>query len=162
MKKQWKYVKDFEDYMVSTEGKVISLKKPTPIMLKPNEDAMGYVHYRLYHKDGGAKLFKGHRLVCQTFIPEIEGKDTVNHLDGDKKNNNVENLEWTTQKENMKHAWRNGLISRYTWTLTDEEEEEICEKYVPHYYSVKRLSEEYDVPISTIRTILKNGKRSGL
>jgi hypothetical protein len=56
-----------------------------------------------------SKTYAVHRLVAQAFIPPVDGKTIVNHIDGNKKNNNVENLEWVTHKENTAHAILNGL-----------------------------------------------------
>lgn len=52
-----------------------------------------------------------HRLVAEAFIPKIEGKESINHLDGDPKNNHVSNLEWCDHKENNNHAFDNGLMT---------------------------------------------------
>lgn len=51
-----------------------------------------------------------HRAVALAFIPNIDNKTDVNHIDGDKYNNHLENLEWVTRKENMRHAFSNGLV----------------------------------------------------
>ncbi|MDT0750785.1 NUMOD4 motif-containing HNH endonuclease [Staphylococcus chromogenes] len=61
-------------------------------------------------KDGKVEYFLVHRLVAYAFIPTIEGKDCINHIDGNPKNNNVENLEWCNRLENNRHAFENGLI----------------------------------------------------
>lgn len=76
--------------------------------LKPDVTREGYqqVTLSLY---GVAKRFKVHRLVAMEFIPNPENKKTVNHIDGDKSNNDVSNLEWATQLENNAHARENGL-----------------------------------------------------
>ena len=55
------------------------------------------------------RQFFVHRLVADTFIPKIHGKEYINHKDGDKTNNRVDNLEWCTFSENMNHAWKTGL-----------------------------------------------------
>lgn len=71
-------------------------------------DIEGYMKISLC-KDGMKKHHFVHRLVAQTFIPNIENKRTVNHKDGNKQNNCVSNLEWNTHAENNKHAILNGL-----------------------------------------------------
>lgn len=60
-------------------------------------------------KNGKPKDFLVHRLVGFAFIPLVEGKECINHIDGKPKNNNVNNLEWCTYKENTNHAFENGL-----------------------------------------------------
>lgn len=75
-------------------------------------DHKGYIRCSLYI-NGRSKNKLVHRLVLMTFNP-VEGMENlqVNHIDGNKKNNNINNLEWCTQSENQRHAFRIGLISR--------------------------------------------------
>lgn len=61
-------------------------------------------------KDGKPKTYLVHRLVAEAFIPKVEGKDYINHKDGNRRNNHVSNLEWCTYEENNNHAFDNGLI----------------------------------------------------
>lgn len=62
-------------------------------------------------KDGKPKDFLVHRLVAEAFLPKIPGKDSINHIDGNPKNNHVSNLEWCDHKENNNHAFDNDLMS---------------------------------------------------
>lgn len=76
--------------------------------LKPKTDKYGYQHVILT-KNRKRKDYQVHRLVAQAFIPNLENKPTVNHKDGNKCNNCVENLEWATFKEQKNHSIKNGL-----------------------------------------------------
>lgn len=78
--------------------------------LKPGIDKYGYERVVLT-KDGIRKTYLVHKLVALAFIPNVENKTTINHIDGNKRNNNVSNLEWATEKENQIHKWENGLAN---------------------------------------------------
>lgn len=92
-------------YQVNNRGDVKSLKNN--IILKPTPNTWGYLSVSLYN-DGNRKVFTIHRLVALHFI-EKNLDLVVNHIDGDKLNNNVYNLEFITQAENLNHAYRLGL-----------------------------------------------------
>lgn len=68
-------------------------------------------------KDGKTKSFLVHRLVAFAFIPEIEGKTSINHKDGNPKNNHVDNLEWCNHLENNRHAFENNLMTTQNETI---------------------------------------------
>ena len=95
----YREVKGYEGlYAVSTWGRVKRMSDD--VMLKPEETSKGYLRVDLYDENGKRKHFKVHRLVAQAFIDNPEKKPQVNHIDGNKKNNSVTNLEWVTDKEN--------------------------------------------------------------
>lgn len=95
-----KQLVDFPNYYITTEGIVINKKNH---IIKPFINNKGYVLVRLWNNNKSVSKLV-HRLVAETFIPKIEGKCEVNHIDGDKTNNNVDNLEWCTRQENNIHA----------------------------------------------------------
>lgn len=98
------------EYMVSSTGQVKTVK--TGRVLTPIIDQRGYERVCLF-KVNREKRYKVHRLVAITFIPNPEDKAQVNHKDGNKRNNSVENLEWVTNDENMRHSRENGLHERH-------------------------------------------------
>ena len=105
-----KDIKDYEClYKVSKDGKVFSIRNN--IYLKPNKDRKGYLYVNL-SKNGKVKLFHIHRLVANAFIPNKSNKEEVNHINGIKTDNKVENLEWVSHKENMQHAYKHNLIAQ--------------------------------------------------
>ena len=106
-----------KEYQVSNMGNIRSLwmwdgnkyrARSCPKIMKKQLATTGYEKVTL-KIDGKRKDFKVHRLVALAFIPQIDGKPHVNHKDGDKTNNVVENLEWCNRSENMLHAYRLGL-----------------------------------------------------
>ena len=112
----WKPIKGYEDrYVVSNLGRVKRLERITcqniyleEKLLQNQNNGNGYFKVHLF-KNGRTKDKYIHRLVAEAFISNPENKKEVNHKDGDKANNFVENLEWVTPSENQKHACKIGL-----------------------------------------------------
>lgn len=77
-------------------------------VIKPQLSNVGYIRVEL-NNSGAGKKYSLHRLLAEAFIPNPDAKPVVNHKDGDKTNNSLDNLEWATQSENQKHAYRLGL-----------------------------------------------------
>jgi len=94
---------DFAPYLITKEGKVWSLIKDR--YLKPANNGIGYLQVFLKGYDNKSRWYKLHRLVALTHIPNPENKSDVNHKDGDKANNHVDNLEWLTHQENIQHSF---------------------------------------------------------
>jgi len=104
----WKTIENYERYKVSNQSRVIDTKRNK--ILIPY-DKKKYKRIALTDCFGKQKHFYLHRLVAIYFIHNIKNKPFINHIDGNPSNNNIENLEWCTQKENMKHASINGLTT---------------------------------------------------
>lgn len=108
MTEKWKSIEKYNGlYEISSYGRVKSLI--TNKILKAHRPSVGYYKVALYMR-GDGKTFTIHRLVAKEFIPNNKNKPCVNHKDGDKTNNCVENLEWCTYKENSQHAFKTGLL----------------------------------------------------
>lgn len=108
MEEIWKDIDGYDGaYQVSNLGRVKSFKCKEPRILKP-WSAAGYLQVELW-SNGIGKRFKVSRLVAFAFIPNPENKPEVNHVDRNKLNNCVENLEWATRLENQRHAIVTGL-----------------------------------------------------
>ena len=162
MNNKWYDVKGFEDYLEANKKGVIRTKFKTvvyypygkkrvlhlkPRVLNQNETTKGYLTIWFTHNKKNQSQ-KVHRLIAETFIPNPENKPQVNHIDGNKKNNSVENLQWATQEENMNHAKVNGLSHqpKIKWSDTLQ----IKKLYETGKYTQKQLAEMYNCTPSNI------------
>lgn len=91
--------------------KDIGIKKSKIVKAKIFESSHGYFVFNLAVNKKQKTLFV-HRIIACTLIPNPQNKPHINHIDGNKKNNKIENLEWCTPKENSDHAIKNGLLKR--------------------------------------------------
>jgi hypothetical protein len=134
MEEIWKPIDGWEGlYEISNYGRVKSLARVVyrgdPVIkqhrkeriLKPYYNWCGRQLIGLVRDGEGQKTVQISRLVANTFIDNPENLPDLNHKDGDPTNNRIDNLEWTTKSDNMKHAWKNGLKEHYTTHLSNND-----------------------------------------
>lgn len=167
----WKSIKGFEGYYeVSNKGRVRSLDRHVPRsdgnkqfvkgkFLVISYDTGGYSKVNL-NRNGKATVGRVTRLVAENFIPNPYNKPTVNHINGNKKDDRVENLEWNTMSENIIHAFETELKTVYSGEehvasrLTNEEVLEMRRLYQSGNYTYLDLAEKYKVARITISRII--------
>ena len=98
-------IRGYPDYDIDEKGNV---RNKHGKCLKPGKSRKGYLCVYLYDKFHKRKGFSVHRLVAETFIPNPKHLKEINHIDGNKENNCIENLEWCTSSENIQHAIKMG------------------------------------------------------
>lgn len=101
----YKEIPGFDDYFISTNGIIISKKRKTTITMKQKVDKDGYNEIGLFNSDSKKIYRRVHRLVAETYIDNPENKPIINHINGIRNDNRVDNLEWCTASENIKHAF---------------------------------------------------------
>ena len=159
MEETWKDILGYEGmYQVSNLGRVRSLDrdiwngvnyfKKQGRILKQGENHKGYpiVYLSVSQVD---KTCSVHRLVAQAFIPNPDNKPQVNHINGNKKDNTVDNLEWCTALENNRHALRNGLVSH------DNMHKALRKKVRKIDVNTGEILEEYDSVTEAAKSVSK-------
>lgn len=163
MKEIWKDIKGYEGlYQVSNLGRVKSLERYKENHNKlqkvekkikiPSLDNIGYLKTILY-RENKQKNLRIHRAVAQAFIPNPNNYSQVNHKDGNKLNNNVNNLEWITSTGNIKHAWDNGLrkhLKRPIYQL------DLKGNYIKTWNNICEASRELNICRSSISACCNN------
>jgi len=99
-----KVLKEFPLYEIYEDGTLISYARSKPYEIKWNMDNHGYLRTNIFNVHKKRTKVSQHRLVATAFIPNPYNKETVNHINGNKSDNRIENLEWLTQKENDRHS----------------------------------------------------------
>lgn len=137
MTEEWRPVLGFEkSYEISSLGNLRNIRNGK--LLKGQGVRSGYIVNILCEKQR-KKTVRRHRLVAEAFIPNPEKKPEVNHINGDKLDNRVENLEWATHRENTDHAWLTGLTKLPAPT----------ERVVSQYYDGRWLATYRSIKIAS-------------
>lgn len=143
-KEIWVDIPDYEGlYKISNFGNVLSVKRN--IILKKRITYQGYIRYVLF-KNGESKEFIAHRLVLKSFCGD--SKLDVNHIDGVKNNNYLDNLEYCTKSENTLHAIRIGLIKKHLGENHSRNKLNNLEVNL-----IRKLSNEYKIKGRTLATL---------
>ena len=153
----FKPIVGFENYSINKKGDILNTKRKRIIVQALDKD--GYVKATL-SKNGRTNYFRVSRLVAQTFIPNPNNLPFVNHINGIKTDNRVENLEWCTARENSLHAYRTGLAPR----KEKIKHAKLKESYIPWIKEMRKvgisttqIARVYKVSSKTICSVL-NGE----
>lgn len=148
--------RSYPNYSVSKDGRVFRISSGKE-MTQTLSGVPPYYYVRTCH-EGVAKNAKVHRIVAEEWCnnPNPETKTCVNHLDGNKLNNHMSNLEWVTHSENSKHAVENGLIKKgqdlYNTALSEYQVHEVC-KHLVDGWRVKDIADKFETSKDIVRKI---------
>jgi hypothetical protein len=151
----WRNIEGYEGlYQVSNIGRVKSLKGEIEKMISISIKETGYHRVTLI-KDSVCKRKYVHVLVAEAFIGKSDLE--VNHINGIKSDNRVENLEWVTKSDNIKHAYKIGLKKKYNGSLNGNSfltKEQVIEiKYETSHLSQRQISQIYKIAQTTVSAI---------
>ena len=148
-------IKGYEGlYEIDSNGNVYSLRNG--LILKSYSNGIGYMKVNLYDQNGHCKKKYVHRLVAESFIPNPNNLQEVNHIDCNKQNCNVNNLEWCDRKSNLQHSYEHGLkrtceshgCSKLNWNAIHD----IRTKVMPQ----KEYAKKYGIAQCTVSAIQLN------
>ncbi|MDD3172463.1 MAG: NUMOD4 domain-containing protein [Herbinix sp.] len=167
----WKDIEGFTGYQVSNLGNVRSLDRVLTLknhkgtwtqefkgtLMKQQTDKYGYkrIDFKI---DGKHYNLKVHRLVAMAFLPNPENKLTVNHKNGDKCSNSVDNLEWATQSEQNYHAYKTGLRKQHKQSKPVLQVDKQTEEVIAEYPSIAEAERQMNVSSGSIADCL-NGRQ---
>lgn len=141
------------DYFVYDDGSVYSTKKGRLRLMHLNTDGKGYKYIMVAYKPMHSIMMKVHRLVALSFIPNPDNKPQVNHKDGNKANNRVDNLEWITNKDNAIHATKFG---RKNFVINQKIADAIRADYNNGLTHQHELAAKYGIGFAVVNTVIHN------
>ena len=158
----------FSGYSICENGEIVNRYGA---IITPQLSKNGYIRVELWQRNKGKKYLL-HRLLAEAFIPNPSGHPVVNHIDGNKTNNDLGNLEWCSRSENQIHAYRNGLQKGYHKSghvISDLHKAALCGsrwKNETHHYSLDGINftnlwdaaEYYGVSRQTVLNRCKSAK----
>lgn len=156
---EFRDIKGFENYQVSNLGRIYSKKRKACLKVK-RLAGRGYYQVRL-SKDGKYYYKNLHRLIAETFIPNPDNYRTVNHINGNKLDNRVSNLEWADDCKQQYEACLLGLKPTTKHILTEKEIIKVYEMYSKGT-SVKEIAELYNTRIQQICKLIKGQRHQRL
>lgn len=170
MKEKWRKINGADErYEVSNTGKIRSLNyKNSGLIkeLKPAKDKKGYLRTSILMQNGKYKTIKVHREIAKAFIPNPNNLPQVNHNDGNKENNTVSNLEWSTNIDNAHHAIEHGLFKN-SFLATKKANEERKKPIVATkddvsilFDSINEASRELKLNRRQIQNVLKHDRNT--
>ncbi len=148
-------INNLANYTINENGEIHNLKGK---LICQWVDNVGYLQVKL-RKDGKWHYKRVHRLVAEHFIPNPNNLPQVNHIDGNKTNNNVNNLEWIDNKNNTQHGYDNNLYHSKKRCITIE----VYDKqwnYINTYKSIRETSEMLHINRKTLSRILFDNKEN--
>ena len=152
---KWKDIPNFNGlYQVSNNGNIKRAKDE--YIFKKNKNSRGYRIITLT-KDKKEYSLSVHRLVAEAFIPNPNNLPQINHKDGNKLNNKIENLEWCTQSENMKHAYKNKLEIKSGKKVVQFD---LDMKIIKIWDKIIEAEKEYKIAHGKITMVCKNKRKT--
>ena len=165
VKELWKPLLEYKGIEVSSIGRIrkaANKRRKERILTEFPKDRDGYCRCSVQKLDGTWTSQPVHRLVAKAFIPNTENKQAVNHIDGNRQNNRVENLEWVTSKENVIHSFRFGSrkvckqVPRKT-ILTDFQISQIDK--LREFYTVNQIAKLFNIEYQSLKNIIHKKKQ---
>lgn len=154
--------KKYDQFLISSTGRMKNVNTGTIYAQSISTSGYCTVNVTLGSRKS-KKMFKIHKAVAESFVKNPEGKPVVNHIDGNKRNNNIENLEWVTYSENTLHAYKTGLMKHPSGednpmaALSQEQADWIRKHYIPYdrEFGSRALGRKFGISHMNVLNIVK-------